>query len=216
MIDSNLYVRWSVLLVLALALGASSACGGSAPEVKHYRLDLQPQQTGAEVADKPVLGIEQFTTDAAYDEPQIVYRKTPYELNYYYYHRWATNPGMLVTDALRRGYAATGRFESVSTGQVVGSDVVLSGHISAIEEVDVTEEKWLGRVVLEMRLRDGQTGDLLWTEVFEEQERLAERSPAGLARALSEALTRVVDQSADDIAQAARQSGATMSSRLGF
>lgn len=209
------------MLVLAVALGGLSACGGSTPEVKHYRLELEPQrasdQSGAQrVGDKPVLGIEQFTTDAAYDEPQIVYRTTPYELKYYYYHRWASNPGLLVTDALRRGYATTGRFESVSIGQVVGSDVILSGHISAIEEVDVSEEKWLGRVVLEMRLRDGQTGDLLWTKVFEEQEELVERSPAGLARAVSQALTRVVDQSAADIAKAARQSGATTRARLGF
>lgn len=216
MIDSILNVRWSVMLVLALTVGALSACGGSTPEIKHYRLELEPQRKNAQAGDQPVLGIEQFTTDAAYDEPQIVYRSTPYELNYYYYHRWASNPGLLVTDALRRGYAQTGRFESVSTGQVVGSDVILSGHISAIEEVDVSEEKWLGRVVVEMRLRHGQTGDLLWTKVFEEQERLTERSPAGLAKAVSTALTRVVEKSAGDIAQAARQSGATMSSRLGF
>jgi ABC-type uncharacterized transport system auxiliary subunit len=197
-----------MLLAMAVVCTAAIGCGGTAPEIKHYRLDLDPGRAEVPAGDKPVLGIESFTTDAAYDEPQMVYRTSPYQLNYYYYHRWAATPGLLLTDALRRGYAETGRFSSVTAGQMGRSDVILSGHIAAIEEVDVTEEKWFGRIVLELRLRDARTGDVLWSRVVEEQEPLSERTPAGLAEALSNAVTRVVSETAADIASAARGGGA--------
>ena len=206
--DLNVCMRWSLVMGLLVAAVGLSACGGSAPEIKHYRLDVATQRVQAEAGDKPVLGIEPFTADAAYDEPQIAYRDTPYQLNYYYYHRWAATPGLLVTDALRRGYESTGEFKSVTSGLTTRSDVVLSGHIAAIEEVDVSEDKWIGRLVLELRLRDARTGDLLWSQVFEEQEALEERTPAGLAEAMSKALTRIVETTADKIAKAARMSGA--------
>jgi ABC-type uncharacterized transport system auxiliary subunit len=198
----------TALLCTALLCTAAVGCGGSAPEIKHYRLDLEPTQADVAAGDKPVLGIEPFTTDAAYDDAQIVYRSSPYQLNYYYYHRWAATPGLLLTDALRRGYAATGRFRSVTAGQMGRSDVVLSGHIAAIEEVDVSEDKWVGRVVLELRLRDARTGDVLWSRMVEEQESLAERTPAGLAEAVSAAVTRIVEATASEITTAARQSTA--------
>jgi ABC-type uncharacterized transport system auxiliary subunit len=206
-IDMRAVRFWSATVVMALLLAGTSGCGSTPKEIKHYRLDLAPSQAEVPAGDKPVLGIESFTTDAAYDEPQIVYRTSPYQLNYYYYHRWAATPGLLLTDALRRGYAATGRFGSVTAGQMGRSDLILSGHIAAIEEVDVSEERWLARVVLELRLRDARTGDLLWSEVVEEQEPLEERTPAGLAEAMSSAVTRIVEATAAEIAAAAGTSG---------
>ncbi len=205
------YARCSLLLVVTLAVaGLGAGCASSAPEIHHYRLDVTPPAEQAPSGEKPVMGVEQFTADSAYDEDQIVYRQTPYQLNYYYYHRWASTPGLLVTDALRRGYQATGLFGSVLGGELAHADVILSGHISALEEVDVSKKKWVGHLVMELHLRDARTGTLLWSRSFDEREPMTQRSPAGLAQAVSKILTRIVAKSAPIIAQAARQSGAGM------
>ncbi|MFP4597370.1 MAG: ABC-type transport auxiliary lipoprotein family protein [Persicimonas sp.] len=196
-----------VAILLLFVGGATIACGSTAPETVHYRLDVQPRSVEDTSTQRPVMGIEHFTVDAAYDDTQIVYRRSPYRLDYYFYHRWASMPGQLITDTLRRGYQQTGRFHAVTTDQIARTDVVLSGHVAAIEEVDISEEEWIGRIVLELRLRDAATGTLLWSGVVEEEEPLDERSPSGLAQAVSEAVTRIVDATGERFANLAIQAG---------
>lgn len=206
----NRYARWTYVAVMLAVVGMTGACGSAPPEIHHYMLDIAPSQSTGEAAQRPVLGIEQFSADAAYDESQIAYRKSPYTVNYYYYHRWAATPGLLLTDAMRRGYDKSGLFQSVMAGQIARADVILTGHVSAIEEIDVSEEQWVGHVVLDLRLRDGRTGTLLWTKSFDERAPMSERSPTGLAQAVSKVVTKIVEQSAPQIAQVARQAGAGM------
>lgn len=183
--------------IVALSLAVGLLACGSTPETVHYRLDLEPSRVDQPPESRPALAIEHFGVDAAYDQPQIAYRDSPYRLQRYHYHRWAAPPGLLLTDALRSAYQATGRFASVTSGTTARSDLVLSGHIAALEEVDVTEDEWIGRVVLELRVRDATTGDLLWSDTVERRETLEERSPAGLAEALSRALTSIVEETSE-------------------
>ena len=203
-LDAFQFALCAGCLALAGMLGA--ACGGNGQEIKHYRLAPQVQRAqAADQAQRPVLAIEYFTVDSAYDENQIAYRTDPYQVNYYYYHRWASTPGLMVADTMRQGYQATGLFESVTTGGVARADVVLSGRIAAIEEVDVTEEKWLARLALELRLRDARTGTLLWSRIFEEEQPLDDRSPSGLAKGVSAAIARIVETTAPEFANMASQ-----------
>lgn len=201
MIQTTPKMMRPVAMLLCVAVAALAGACGSTPEVVHYRLQLEPTPAQSTPDHKVVLGLEQFTVDAAYDENKIVYRSSAYQLNYYFYHRWAAMPGLLVTDSLRRGYSQSGHFDSVTSGQVARSDIVLSGHVAAIEEVNLSDQEWVGRVVLELRLRDMATGTALWNEVVEEQVALEERTPAGLANGISKALTRIVDHTAPRFAQ---------------
>ncbi|MFW5966168.1 MAG: ABC-type transport auxiliary lipoprotein family protein [Persicimonas sp.] len=196
--------RWIPnILVIAVLVAAVSACG-STPETVHYRLDPNVEQDEQPPTQRPTLALEQLSVDAAYDDTQIAYRTSPYRLQRYYYHRWVAPPGLMVTDTLRSAYAKTGRFRSVITGSASRSDMILSGQIAAIEEVDISEEEWQGRIVLDLRLRDSTTGDLLWSVTVEERETLEERSPAGLAEALSEALERIVEHTSREFVEAYR------------
>ena len=38
--------------------------------------------------------LESLETEAGYDDERIVYRTTPYRLDYYQYHRWSAPPGV--------------------------------------------------------------------------------------------------------------------------
>jgi uncharacterized lipoprotein YmbA len=64
------------VLLLALA-----ACAGKVPDTRYYQLaapEAQAKQPG-----EASIAIEPLTTDGAYDDDRIVYRVTPYRLDYY-------------------------------------------------------------------------------------------------------------------------------------
>jgi ABC-type uncharacterized transport system auxiliary subunit len=184
--------------VIAIAAG----CGGSSPPTRYYH--LATPQAGRVTGDVVVV-LDDVATDAGYDDERIVYRVNPYRFDYYDYHRWSALPGILVGNYLERALERTGRFRAVVRDRTPDAAVVLSGRIAAIEEIDRSREAWVGHVVLELRLADAETGEVLWTAQFDETEPMPVQSPEGLARAVSTALARVVARVAPEIAALAEQ-----------
>ena len=79
------------------SLSALAACGGKMPETRYYQ--LATTAPAAQVTRQRRRRRSRSTpldTDQAYDDERIVYRVTPYRLDYYNYHRWSAAPGMLV------------------------------------------------------------------------------------------------------------------------
>ena len=183
-----------VVLCLALLAG----CGSKVPETRFYQLGA-PQAAGSN--GDLVLVLEQLATEAGYDDERIVYRTTPYRFDYYQYHRWSASPGVLVGNYLELALERSGRFRAVTREASDATSVVLGGRVVAIEEVDVSKTKWLGRIVVELALRDARTGAVLWTEQYEETEPLSRQEPEGLARALSTAMGRIAKRATPAIAE---------------
>jgi ABC-type uncharacterized transport system auxiliary subunit len=184
-------------LVLALA-----ACAGKTPPTRFYQL--------AEPAGKATPGggaaivVEPLTTDSAYDDERMVYRVTPYRLDYYNYHRWSAAPGMLIANYLERAFEKSGRFSAVTREANPEAAVTLGGRVVAIEEIDHSKSKWVGRIVLELHLTNA-AGEVLWAEQFEETEPLPTQTPEGLARALSSALERIANRAVPQVSVLAEQ-----------
>ena len=107
---------WSLL-----CLGVGVACGGKVPDIRYYELDVRaPAGSGARAAATalPVLAVEPFAADTAYDDNRMVYRESSVRLDYYYYHRWSAPPGTLIADEMRTAYfETTGAAQSRSTKQ---------------------------------------------------------------------------------------------------
>lgn len=185
---------------LALAL---SACGGKLPATRYYQLatPATPAPSNSGVA----LVVETLETDNAYDDERIVYRLTPYRLDYYNYHRWSAPPGTLISNFLEATLEASGRFRSVSREASSEAPVILGGRVIALEEVDKSKTSWAGHAVIELRLTDATTGDVVWTRQFDESEPVTEQTPEGLARALSKALDRIARNALPSIAEHATQ-----------
>jgi ABC-type uncharacterized transport system auxiliary subunit len=172
-------------------------CGGRAPETHYY--DLAAAARRAPAAG-PVLAIEPLEVDDAYDDERIVYRENPYRLAYYHYHRWSATPGILVAGHLERALEASGHFSAVVRGDSARAALVLGGRVVALEEVDVSKKRWMGRVSLELFLRDAASGEIVWIEQFDESEPLRKQSPEGLARGISRALDRIARRAAPELA----------------
>lgn len=190
--------RATCMLVLAL-----SACGGKVPPTRFYQL-AEPKGS-SEGAHGTALVIEPLTTDAAYDDERMVYRVNPYRLDYYNYHRWSAAPGTLIANYLERAFEASGKFSAVTREANPAAPVALGGRVVALEEVDQSKTKWVGRIVLELTLTDTASGQVVWTQQFEENEPLPVQSPEGLARGLSTALERIANRAVPAVSVLADQ-----------
>ena len=187
-------------IITAAAAAACAACGGKLPETRYYQLAVPAER--AHGGDR-VLVLDALETDAAYDDERIVYRATPFRVDYYQYHRWASAPGTMIGNYLEQALEHSGKFCAVVREVTADAPVVLSGRVLAIEEVDRSKTEWLGRIVLELVLTDVRTSEAVWTEQFDETEPLRQQTPEGLAAALSTAMGRIVARTAPVIADLA-------------
>lgn len=193
--------RLAVIAVMSFA-----ACANKVPETRYYQLAGSAAKSAPSSA--PVLVIEQLVTDTAYDDERIVYRTNPYRMDYYQYHRWSAAPGVLIGNYLEQAFENSGQFRAVVREANAASAVSLSGRVVAIEEVDRSKTRWVGRIVLELALTDIRTGEVVWSEQFDESEVMPTQHPEGLARALSTAMARIAKRATPAIAQLANQRAA--------
>jgi ABC-type uncharacterized transport system auxiliary subunit len=188
----------------ACALGAAlSACAGKVPETRFYQL-AAPKAAAPDNAGVALV-IESLDTESAYDDERMVYRLTPYRLDYYNYHRWSSAPGALVGNFLEQAFEASGRFRAVTRETNPAAPVTLGGRVIALEEVDKSKTEWIGHVVVELTLTDNATGDVIWSQQYEENEPLPEQKPEGLAMALSKALERIASRALPVVAEHATE-----------
>ncbi|HLL20984.1 MAG TPA: ABC-type transport auxiliary lipoprotein family protein [Kofleriaceae bacterium] len=191
--------------ITSLAFVVLAACANKIPETRYYQLAAP---TTKAQPGSIVLVVEPLSTEGAYDDERIVYRTNPYRLDYYQYHRWSAPPGVLIGNYLEQAFEKSGRFRAVVREANVSAAVSLGGRIVAIEEVDQSKQRWIGRIVLELSLTDTHTGEIVWTEQFEETELMTTQHPEGLARALSNAMERIAKRAGPQIAEHAEQRAA--------
>jgi ABC-type uncharacterized transport system auxiliary subunit len=174
-------------LAIAVAV-ACAGCAGTMPDTRYYQLAPPTTKTpgGSEL-----LVLDSLTADAAYDDERIVYRTTPFRLDYYQYQHWSSVPGVMVANYLEQAFETSGKFRAVVRELTPDAPVVLAGRVIAIEEVDRSPTEWFGRICLELVLTDAHTGEALWTQQLEEIEPLKQRTPEGLAAALTVAMARI-------------------------
>lgn len=194
----------TVLAAALAAIAALAACSGSIPATRYYQL-AAPSNPAVQPAGATVLAIEPLASEGAYDDERIVYRTDPVRLDYYQYHRWSTSPGPMIGGYLQRALARTGKFRSVVRDTTTDTAAVLGGRVTALEEVDESPTRWTGHVAIELTLTDPRTGEILWSQGYEQREPLATRSPEGLARAIGVALDRIAHDAAPAIAALAER-----------
>jgi ABC-type uncharacterized transport system auxiliary subunit len=183
-------MRYAVVAVVIVA------CGGKIPDTRYYALAAPPAATGHGSID---LAVEALSTEPGYDDDRIVYRQNPYRLDYYQYHRWSAAPGVVLGGYLAQALDATGKFHAVVREPNDNTPLVIGGRVLALEEVDQSPTRWLGHVVVELTATDRASGEVVWTQKFDDSEPLQAQSPEGLARAISTAMSRIVDRAAPAI-----------------
>ena len=81
-------------LLCALPVIALAGCG-AVPLKQYYTLNYVPSPSRERVSDSAyqcVIRLRDFDIEEAYDRPEIVYRQSPFQLQYDYYRSWAVKP----------------------------------------------------------------------------------------------------------------------------
>ena len=184
--------KYSVIVLLILVL---SGCMSSPPR-RYYQLYLgDKEEPGERTIGKTIL-IERIDVDDLYDDFRVVYRVSPYQLNYYSYEFWADKPAKLIRDSITHYLLRKNIFQKViqeiSSGE---PDILWKSKIHFVEEIDSTEA-WYARLSMEIELVDFKSKERLYYNQFDRRERLATKSvtlvPVVLSKILEEELGKVV------------------------
>lgn len=177
-------------LVVTAIVVALSGCASS-PDLDYYTLDMRP--TGGVEAGVN-LRVGRFVTTEKLDRTQIVIHETPTRIDYYARQRWATGVGEMVQQKLE-----------VELGPFVDGRRALwvAGRVLAFEQVDSATGPPMGRVRLEVEIRDATAQRYqtpLLEKTYDATRPADENSVDAVVRALSAAVADIAAEIAADAA----------------
>src|ERR1700728_1016442 len=157
----------SVFCLAALVI--LTGCGGRVRYPNYYTLNLPapPDPPAAEKAHAS-LAIREFRAPAYLRQGAIVYKKSPEQIGFYAYHRWAMAPRDFLTNAIIERLRASGVFAHVQAYD--GSrdvDYVLSGRLEKLEELDYQGSVKV-EVAISAEITSIATGATVWSNAVSE------------------------------------------------
>lgn len=170
---------------------------GSVPETFYYTPAYElPAPANNETAFDQVLGIEKLESEVIYHDDRLIYRDSPFEIRYYHYRRWLTEPHRLVTEKVLSHLRHRRIFRDVvAYPATVKLDYVLRGRLIAFEEWD-TPEQWYGKVAIRFELVDAEREQVVWCATFEKMTPAEKRIPVAIVQAISASLKSCLEEMA--------------------
>jgi ABC-type uncharacterized transport system auxiliary subunit len=192
---SNLVIAFAAIPILA-------ACG-SARYPKNYVLSLPTAARSITPAAHipAALAIQEFQCPQYLCEGRIVYRPSSEEIGFYEFHRWAMNPGEMITQFIADSIVSEGLFKIVTLQKTgVEPAYVLRGNIERLEEEDRGSDV---RVVctISAELLDTQTKSIVWSHTASQTVAVQNRNMAGVVSSLSAAVQMTVDDLVKSLAK---------------
>ena len=206
--EKKLYSQLPFVVILIMSVSLSSGCiQRNAPSsiIDRYTFEYpSPEFTGI-AHTVQTIKIERFSVAKAYNSQSMVFRPEPYQLDTYASNRWMTNPGDMVSDYLLRDLRNSGLFKAaLSYRDLEDTRYVLNGSVDEFLEVD-NEGKRTAVITLSITLLDfsraGSEDRLLFQKKYQATEPFTERTPTGLANAMSTGMGKLSAMIIHDILQ---------------
>jgi ABC-type uncharacterized transport system auxiliary subunit len=194
--------RWSAIVGATLIAAALIGCG-TVPVKRYYLLNYLPSPPQERLSPSPypyVLRLKEFDIEAAYARPQIVYRQSPFELQYDYYRAWAVKPTQMVTDLVAKHLVTANLVSSVVRRYDEGAapQFELSGNIEAIEEYD-SDKAWFAHVALRLELLRLRDGKVVYSRRFDNRKQLFQNQPEMVIKEMSAVVEYIMNQAVRDM-----------------
>lgn len=176
------------LTALAIMTVSSLGCGG--PTRRYYYALSYPHIESVErqipdALHQGRLRVKRFTIGEAYNRPQLVYRQSPWEFQYYVYRYWAAKPQKMMRDIFHEHIKRTGLFEGVELEYGdTKFQYELGGEINAIEEYDSAGD-WYAHLAMNLELTRLSDGKVIWRYSFDRKRKVEKKNPVYVIQSLS-------------------------------
>ncbi len=178
-------------LIVLLAAGLW-ACFSASPDKIYLQLHLDGSAAPGPAFDKALL-IERVSVDELYDDFRIIYRLTPFEINYYAYSFWAEKPSRMIRDGLDHYLAGRKAFRRILTDASRNeADWILRPTLHSMEEIDA-EAAWAARLAMELEMVEAKTGTVLAARRFDRREPVGRKDVAAVPPVLSRILAEELE-----------------------
>ena len=197
----NLFVLAFLLTIILFVQG----CISSSPGKQYYQLHVEVAPKEGTPHLNKVLMVGLVEVDRVYNDYRIVYRHSPFEMNYYSYQFWVKKPGDLVKDAMVSYLSECGAFARVMTKYSEGDpDIIVRSKVNAVEEYDISNT-WYARLAMEFKIKAFGTGETLLVYSFDRKEKLLEkkvgRVSVRISAILEDELAKLLEQLNDKLKQ---------------
>jgi ABC-type uncharacterized transport system auxiliary subunit len=185
----------SALVLMLAIVTALTGCGGKLRYPAYYTLNLPaPPDPPAAENVRTSIAVREFQSPGYLRQGPIVYRRTPEEIGFYEYHRWATDPRTLVASAVIDYLRAGGQFSMVSLydGRP-NNDFVFSGKLEKLEEVDYESEVKV-EVAISARITKVATGATVWSNAVSETRLVSHLNVPGVVSQMNRTMELAVNK----------------------
>lgn len=180
---------------LAAAVITSAGCASAVKYPKYYALHVPPPpDPPAQPGVRSSLAIREFRSPAYLRQGSIVYKASPEQVGFYNYHRWASDPREVVTNAVADRLRASGNFTQVKLYDGRSDvDYVLTGRLEKLEEIDY-EGSVKVEVAISAQMMNITTGAAVWTNTVDEVNTVSQRDVAAVVSEMNLTMERAVER----------------------
>lgn len=196
-----------ILLFCFVVVTGCVSTGKPSLYAESYLLDYSPLPPVKLSAVDEAIRLNRFTIAAAYNNTRMIYRGSNYTVDSFNYNRWAVNPADMISDILLRDLQHSGLFRAVFSRYVVEEGrYILQG---GVEEFFLRMDRNGNTAVLslDITIKDMKQKEavkrILFQKKYHQEESLADNTPQGYCRAMSQALQKLSRQIVTDIYEAA-------------
>lgn len=188
----------SGVIVAALGLIIITACMTTTGGKKYYQLYLPPDTAPTAPKIDNVLLVEKVDVEDIYNDYRVVYRTSPYQLNYYSYHFWIKKPEKVVRDAIT-DYLSKGKYFKGVVTDFSGDmpDLMLKASVHIMEEYDRKVIR-MARLKMDIEVKDFKSRKRVLFHSFDRNISLPAKDvaqlPIFISRILKEELDSVIKQ----------------------
>jgi ABC-type uncharacterized transport system auxiliary subunit len=194
--DAPRFKTWRALFTVATAFFSFLLVGcGAARPSKYYQLTV-PKEAAADLAGDPLpvtILMGPIMSSHLYREDHIVYSSSGENMGTYEYQRWAEPPTEMIQEVLFRALRSSGRYRAVyAERSSIRGDYLLHGRLYDFKEV--AGSPMVGRVSLDLELRDTKTGTTVWTHLYNHDEPVSGKDVSSVVAALNRNVQRATNE----------------------
>jgi ABC-type uncharacterized transport system auxiliary subunit len=182
------------LAVILALLPALAGCGRVRP-TRYYTLNLPaPPDPPAADTVRTSIAVREFQSPVYLRQGAIVYRKSPEEIGFYEYHRWAADPRVLATNSVIDHLRASGNYSLVSMYDGHSDiDYVLTGKLEKLEEVDYQAGVKV-EVAMSAQITRVATGAAVWSNAVSEVGTVSQRDVPGVVSQMNQTMELAINK----------------------